>query len=112
MGHKFRLANTYRYLYQRNKCKAIASEVPAVLADVCRLWADAGPCREFVVRWYYDHELGDCLQFMYGGCEGNSNQFETKEECLQRCPIESQNIFSHTLNHFCRLSGGLRQPVC
>jgi len=59
-------------------------------ADVCRQWADAGPCRDFVVRWYYDQELGDCLQFMYGGCEGNVNQFETKEDCLHQCPLTGQ----------------------
>jgi len=61
------------------------------LTGVCSQWADAGPCREFVARWYFDQEHGDCLQFMYGGCEGNANQFDTKQDCLQQCPINGQS---------------------
>lgn len=27
----------------------------------------------------------DCVQFYYGGCGGNPNNFYNREECLQRC---------------------------
>ncbi|XP_065171313.1 papilin-like isoform X3 [Atheta coriaria] len=53
--------------------------------DKCFLPSDAGPCRnDSEARWFYDRD-GVCKQFMYGGCEGNANNFKTQEECTQMC---------------------------
>ncbi|UYV83287.1 WFIKKN2 [Cordylochernes scorpioides] len=35
-------------------------------------------------RLFY-HKKGVCKSFIYGGCEGNKNNFETKEECEEAC---------------------------
>lgn len=54
-------------------------------SDACTLPEDPGPCSNSTVRWYYDSDSEKCQQFMYGGCDGNSNNFQTIEECIGRC---------------------------
>ncbi|KAG1650386.1 Papilin [Nymphon striatum] len=53
--------------------------------EVCGLPNESGNCRTFSVQWYYDTKAGDCNRFWYGGCKGNGNRFETKEECSRVC---------------------------
>jgi hypothetical protein len=36
-------------------------------------------------RWYYDVAAGECLEFVYGGCQGNANDFQTADECATAC---------------------------
>ncbi|XP_029030753.1 amyloid beta (A4) precursor protein a isoform X1 [Betta splendens] len=59
--------------------------VEEVVRDVC--WADAetGPCRAMLPRWYFDRQEGRCVHFIYGGCGGNRNNFESEEYCLSVC---------------------------
>ncbi|KAF4106105.1 collagen alpha-6(VI) chain-like [Onychostoma macrolepis] len=53
--------------------------------DICQLKLDAGTCSNYSVKWYYDVSSGQCVQFWYGGCDGNSNRFNTQEDCEIRC---------------------------
>ncbi|KAM3857239.1 amyloid beta (A4) precursor protein a [Diretmus argenteus] len=59
--------------------------VEEVVREVCWASAETGPCRAMLPRWYFDHEEGRCAQFIYGGCGGNRNNFESQEYCLSVC---------------------------
>ncbi|VDM61275.1 unnamed protein product [Angiostrongylus costaricensis] len=57
----------------------------ATIEEVCRSTQDSGPCQDYSDQFYYDAYKGTCQTFIYGGCGGNLNRFQTKEECMQRC---------------------------
>uniref|UniRef100_A0A8D0D2D1 Amyloid-beta A4 protein n=1 Tax=Sander lucioperca TaxID=283035 RepID=A0A8D0D2D1_SANLU len=59
--------------------------VEEVVRDVCWANAETGPCRAMLPRWYFDHQEGRCAQFIYGGCGGNRNNFDSEEYCLSVC---------------------------
>ncbi|XP_069504629.1 collagen alpha-1(XXVIII) chain [Ambystoma mexicanum] len=44
-----------------------------------------GPCRNYVVKWYYDEKANSCARFWYGNCNGNNNQFDSEKECVGWC---------------------------
>ncbi|XP_077863280.1 BPTI/Kunitz domain-containing protein-like, partial [Saccoglossus kowalevskii] len=51
----------------------------------CCLPVDPGTCKGSISRWYFDCEINECIEFIYGGCEGNNNNFETEEACRRHC---------------------------
>lgn len=53
--------------------------------DVCNMPQDAGPCRGYFIKYYYDKNVGRCGQFAYGGCGGNGNRFSSNEDCEAIC---------------------------
>ncbi|XP_040977652.1 putative Kunitz-type serine protease inhibitor isoform X2 [Aquila chrysaetos chrysaetos] len=44
-----------------------------------------GPCCASFLRWYYSPANRTCQRFIYGGCQGNKNNYQHEEECLKRC---------------------------
>uniref|UniRef100_A0A8C1N7J4 Amyloid-beta A4 protein n=1 Tax=Cyprinus carpio TaxID=7962 RepID=A0A8C1N7J4_CYPCA len=59
--------------------------VEEVVREVCLASAETGPCRATLTRWYFVREEGRCAPFIYGGCGGNRNNFESEEYCLSVC---------------------------
>ena len=53
--------------------------------NVCLLPAAVGPCKGYFPKWFYNSTLARCEQFIYGGCEGNPNRFDTRESCENTC---------------------------
>jgi hypothetical protein len=51
----------------------------------CSLPPDPGPCEAAIRRYAFDPPTGLCLPFVYGGCGGNINNFETAEACYDAC---------------------------
>jgi hypothetical protein len=60
-----------------------ASGAATVPPERCSLLIDAGPCDAALPRYAFDE--GRCVEFTYGGCEGNENNFATAEACLAEC---------------------------
>ncbi|XP_029429755.1 amyloid-like protein 2 isoform X2 [Rhinatrema bivittatum] len=61
--------------------KEILSDVKAV----CSMEAMTGPCRAVMPRWYFDLNKKKCIRFIYGGCGGNRNNFESEDYCMAVC---------------------------
>lgn len=64
------------------------------LAAPCSLPSLQGPCKAYEPRWAYNTGLKKCQSFVYGGCGGNENNFESREACEQMCPFPK--------NHNCK----------
>ncbi|KAF1394400.1 hypothetical protein PFLUV_G00026820 [Perca fluviatilis] len=52
---------------------------------VCTLEAETGPCRASMPRWHFDMNQRRCVRFVYGGCAGNRNNFDSEEYCMAVC---------------------------
>ncbi|KAL2095702.1 hypothetical protein ACEWY4_007850 [Coilia grayii] len=52
---------------------------------VCSLEAETGPCRASMPRWAFDMRQRKCVRFIYGGCAGNRNNFDSEEYCMAVC---------------------------
>lgn len=53
----------------------------------CQHAPENGICKALKRRFYYDTTEGICKQFIYGGCGGNENRFNTESECRRTCVI-------------------------
>jgi len=53
--------------------------------NICILSKDPGNCKGTIPRWYFDTKQAKCLKFVYSGCLGNANNFETEYECNDNC---------------------------
>lgn len=59
------------------------------LRDItCSMPVRTGKCRgksQHLKRYYYNYKTDRCYPFIYSGCNGNDNNFETYWECLAHC---------------------------
>lgn len=62
-----------------------ASGGSSAAGDVCILPPDAGSCDAYFQSYYFNPFHGRCEPFIYGGCGGNANRFDSLQACEQRC---------------------------
>lgn len=55
------------------------------LPVACTLPQVVGPCEAAIPAYWHDPETGVCKPFLYGGCGGNANRFDTLEACQEAC---------------------------
>lgn len=63
--------------------------------DYCSLPRAQGNCTAREPKWYYDIPEKRCVPFYFSGCNGNNNNFISKEACEADCPPdigESKNV--------------------
>lgn len=50
----------------------------------CLKKPDPGLCKAYFPKYYFNVESKNCVEFIWGGCQG-SVPFETLKECQQKC---------------------------
>ncbi|XP_016956953.1 early lactation protein [Drosophila biarmipes] len=62
----------------------------------CHQPKETGRCFALFYRYAYNVDTQSCEEFVYGGCAGNKNNFESKEQCEQACLGKSTSESSTT----------------
>ncbi|XP_053551164.1 WAP, Kazal, immunoglobulin, Kunitz and NTR domain-containing protein 1 [Bombina bombina] len=86
------------------ECRASCHPKPP---DPCTLPPVRGPCKVPEWRWAYSTLMRQCFSFIYGGCQGNQNNFETRQACEERCPLPRAKQCQG-----CHLRGRLVPSLC
>ncbi|CAG0920458.1 unnamed protein product [Notodromas monacha] len=60
-------------------------------------------CRAWRTNYYYSEPTGTCESFIYSGCGGSLNRYETRSICEEVCIRRAQNYF--------RQKAGFKLPV-
>ncbi len=74
---------------------------------LCSLPAVQGPCKHWEARWAYNSLAKQCLAFVYGGCDGNENNFRTRQDCEASCPQPKRHLCKP-----CQSRGKLLASLC
>ena len=61
------------------------SSAEDVSPEFCDFLFEKGPCHGRWKRYWYDSDNNTCKEFVYGGCDGNENNFHTKTMCETVC---------------------------
>lgn len=56
-----------------------------VVNERCLMPKKVGPCRASYPRWHFNPTTMKCENFVFGGCNGNLNNFLSLEECAKTC---------------------------
>ena len=51
-------------------------------------------------KWYYNYSAKKCEKFIYGGCQGNANRFDTEIDCRVKC-ADTCTLPNHVGDIFC-----------
>ncbi|KAG2466464.1 MYO7A protein, partial [Polypterus senegalus] len=66
-------------------CSSNTQDIYPEGKQMCVLEPDPGMCLARMLKWYFDTKTKTCHTFIYGGCKGNGNNFETKKQCQDLC---------------------------
>lgn len=67
--------------------QGVISKSARSLPEFCAQLPDPGPCKSKIMRWYYLGKENDCIEFPWGGCQGNNNNFLSLEQCRSACHV-------------------------
>lgn len=77
--------NENNFLSQKECRSRCGRFIPAEISNKCRLPQEPGICRAYLRRYFYNFKTGMCERFVYGGCEGNANNFNDLYSCQLEC---------------------------
>ena len=76
----------------------------SVLPDLCKLPQVSGPCEAAIRAYWHNPATGVCEPFIYGGCQGNANRFDTLAACQAACVGASPGLDTCTQPADCTLA--------
>jgi len=82
-----------RQLFGELKTEVCESLRSQCVESPCDLAVAKGMCRAYFPRFFFNRTSAQCESFVYGGCGGNANSFETMEECSSTC--SSSDVTMH-----------------
>ncbi|XP_064220329.1 kunitz-type protease inhibitor 2-like [Aotus nancymaae] len=80
----------------------LAADGERGIHDICLASKVVCRCRASMLRWRYDVTDETCQLFEYGGCDGNSNNHLSKEECLKKCAALTEYCTAKAVTGPCR----------
>ncbi|XP_018420861.1 PREDICTED: kunitz-type protease inhibitor 1 [Nanorana parkeri] len=75
--------------------------------EYCLAPKKVGRCRGSFTRWYYNSDVNDCEEFVFGGCKPNKNNYVQQEDCRQACV----NLSGESMEQKHPMCGGHCQPT-
>uniref|UniRef100_W5L4M6 Tissue factor pathway inhibitor n=1 Tax=Astyanax mexicanus TaxID=7994 RepID=W5L4M6_ASTMX len=66
------------------ECHKMCYTIPKI-PQICRFPSEVGPCRALLSRYFFNMTTMQCEQFYYGGCQGNENNFQSHQSCMEYC---------------------------
>ena len=69
----------------------VISSFHSPIPGICLLPPEPGVCEAYIPSYFYNATSGQCEEFVYGGCGGNENRFESFTECMRNCDINSKS---------------------
>ncbi|XP_011214538.2 kunitz-type U15-theraphotoxin-Hs1g [Bactrocera dorsalis] len=65
-----------------------------MIPDICYLPREIGRCFGLFQRFTFNMNTKRCEKFVYGGCGGNANNFESQQACERICRPQSYDEVS------------------
>ncbi|RWS22794.1 tissue factor pathway inhibitor 2-like isoform X1 [Leptotrombidium deliense] len=85
-----------------SKSLATYSVVTGFSLATCRKLPESGPCKNFITKFYFNTITEQCDTFEYGGCGGNKNKFDSREECNNACTSMNPKLAELLSNDICK----------
>ncbi|MFH4976959.1 hypothetical protein AB6A40_003668 [Gnathostoma spinigerum] len=83
--HEQRCSNVH--LLEKENCQLQSCQrlLTAHSEEICQEEKAPGQCAGTFPRYWYNAKEKRCERFIYTGCKGNRNQFETEDDCKRMC---------------------------
>ncbi|XP_022255570.1 balbiani ring protein 3-like [Limulus polyphemus] len=82
--------------------------------DACFAEKDVGRCKSSIPRWFFNTRKNLCEEFRFGGCGGNLNNFNSREDCEKTCHALShcEKLRERNLKYLKHSNGAVFIPKC